>query len=70
MIEALKALWEALKHTMSKYEGGMTPEDKAALEELKAKLKTTQEANHALLLEQTEALRLIAEMEEYLKNHG
>ena len=76
MIEALKALWEALKHTMAKYEGKeaeaykMSEEDKAMMDVIKSKLRVAQEENHALILEQNEALRLIAEMEEYLKKHG
>ena len=71
MIEALKALWEALKHTMAKYEGKeMSEEDKAMMEEVQKKLRVAQEENHALVLEQNEALRLIAEMEEFLKKHG
>ena len=73
MIEALKALWEALKHTMAKYEEKgkeMSEEDKAMMDVVKSKLRVAQEENHALVLEQNEALRLIAEMEEYLKKHG
>ena len=71
MIEALKALWEALKHTISKYEEkGLSEEDKVMLEVVQSKLRVAQEENHALVLEQNEALRIIAEMEEYLKKHG
>ena len=76
MIEALKALWEALNHTMAKYEGKeaeaykMSEEYKAMMEDVKKKLRVAQEENHALVLEQNEALRIIAEMEEFLKKHG
>ena len=61
---------------MAKYEGKeaeaykMSEEDKAMMEDVKKKLRVAQEENHALVLEQNEALRIIAEMEEFLKKHG
>ena len=48
----------------------MSEEDKAMMEEVKKTLRIAQEENHALVLEQNEALRIIAEMEEFLKKHG
>ena len=48
----------------------MSEEYKAMMEDVKKKLRVAQEENHALVLEQNEALRIIAEMEEFLKKHG